>query len=163
MKFFLFLASVTAASAQLVCGPSGSFTIAGSTDVEIIAASWAQGYTAKCPGAKITVVGGGSSAGARRVCNEETAGTAVEIGNMSRDWNPISEANVTDAAKRKFVCNFGNKSRAVTQIDVAIDGIAVVVINAGLVAQCLRKLDGGGLSIDKLRWIYSDYTKAQLI
>jgi ABC-type phosphate transport system substrate-binding protein len=161
MKFLLFLASITAASAQLVCGPAGSFSMAGSTTVEPIARSWAEGYMAKCPGTTITVEGGGSSIGARRVCNVTTAGTAVEIGDMSREWNLISEVNNTGPFK--YVCNFGTKGRAVTQIEVAIDGLTVTLINGGLAAQCLRKLDGDGLSIDQLRWIYSNYTKTQLL
>ena len=64
---------------------------------------------------------------------------------------------------RKFLCNIGTRGRVVTQIDVAIDGITIVLINGGLAAQCLRRLDGDGLSIDQLRWIYSNYTKAQLL
>ena len=161
MKFLLFLASLTAVSAQLDCPPAGSsFSIAGSSTVEPIAKSWAEGFAIKCPTTNITVEGGGSSVGARRVCNVTTAGTAVEIGDMSRQWT-TAEANSTGT--KKFVCNIGTRGRAVTQIDVAIDGITIVLINGGLAAQCLRKLEGDGLSIDQLRWIYSNYTTAQLL
>ena len=163
MKFLLFLVSISAASAQLVCGPAGSFSIAGSSTVEPIAKAWAEGYQAKCPSTTITVEGGGSSVGARRVCNLTSAGTAVDIGNMSREWVLTREVNVTDKAQEKYICNQGTRTRTITQIDVAIDGLTVVLINGGLAAQCLRRLDGDGLSIDQLRWIYSNYTKNQLL
>ena len=159
MKFLLLIASIGAASAQLDCGPTG-FSVAGSSTVEPIAKAWAERYQAKCPGLNITVEGGNSNVGARRVCNLTSSGTAVDIGNMSREWRITTEANLT--ATKKYVCNIGTKSRSVTQIDVALDGITVVLINGGLAAQCLRKLDGDGLSIDQLRWIYSNYTQAQL-
>jgi ABC-type phosphate transport system substrate-binding protein len=164
MKFFLLIASIAAASAQNVCGPTGAtITIAGSSTVEPIAIEWAAGYQAKCPGITVNVTGGGSSVGARRVCNLTSAGSAVEIGNMSRNWRIGSEVNVTDADKRKFKCLIGTGGREVTQIDVAIDGLTVALINGGLAAQCLRRREGAGLSIDQLRWIYSNYSKAQLI
>ena len=160
MKFLLFLTSITAVSAQLDCPPAGSsITIAGSSTVEPIAKSWAEGYAIKCPTTNITVEGGGSGVGASRVCNVTSAGTAVDIGNMSRQWR-TTEANST--ATKKYTCNIGTKTRSVTQIDVAIDGMTIVLINGGLAAQCLRKLEGDGLSIDQLRWIYSNYTTAQL-
>ena len=162
MKFILFLSAITGASAQLNCGPTpGSFTIAGSSTVEPIAIAWAAGYKAACPGITINVEGGGSSVGARRVCNLTSAGTAIDIGNMSREWT-ATEVNAT-ATPRKLLCNIGTKDRVVTQIDVAIDGLTVALINGGLAAQCLRKLDGDGLSIDQLRWIYSNYSRAQLL
>ena len=50
-----------------------------------------------------------------------------------------------------------------TQIDVAIDSLVFILINGGLAAQCLRKLDGDGLSVDQLRWMYSNYTTSQLL
>lgn len=164
MKFLqaLLLALVSSVSAQDTCGADGTITIAGSTTVLPIAQSWAEGYEAKCPGVTVVVEGGGSSVGARRVCNRTDAGTAVDIGNMSRNWRIGSEVNVTDAATGQYICNQGTRTREVVQVDVAVDGLTVVLINGGLVAQCLRKLPGKGLSIDQLRWIYSNYTAAQL-
>jgi phosphate transport system substrate-binding protein len=161
MKLLLIITYWTAALAQLECGPPGSFTIAGSSTVEPIALAWAKGYTARCPDTNIIVEGGGSSVGAGRVCNLTAAGTAVEIGTMSREWT-TAEANQT-ATPGKYICNIGTQGRIVTQIDVAIDGITIALISGGLAAQCLRKLNGQGLSIDQLRWIYSNYTTTQLI
>jgi ABC-type phosphate transport system substrate-binding protein len=162
----LFLASivvlVSTVFGQDDCAPDGSqITLAGSTTVEPIARSWAAGYVAKCPNVNVTVEGGGSSIGARRVCNRTDAGSAVDIGNMSREWNVPSEVNVTGPFK--YICNQGTKTRTVTQVEVAIDGLTIVLVNGGLVAQCLRKLPGRGFTIDQLRWIYSNYTQAQLI
>jgi ABC-type phosphate transport system substrate-binding protein len=144
------------------CAPDGSqITIAGSTTVEPIALTWAAGYIEKCPNVNVTVQGGGSSIGARRVCNRTDAGSAVDIGNMSREWVQPNEANKT--AEFKYICNQGTKTRTVTQVEVAIDGLTVVLVNGGLVAQCLRKIAGKGFTLDQLRWIYSNYTRAQLI
>jgi ABC-type phosphate transport system substrate-binding protein len=165
MKFFLFFASLTTVSAQgtglsLGCGTGGPIKIAGSSTVEPIAMEWAAGFSALCPGTTFTVDGGGSSTGARRVCNQTSAGTAVEIGNMSREWS-ATEVNVTGT--KKFVCNIGTRGRPVTQIDVAIDGVTIA-LNAGTAAQCIQgQTNGVGLTIDQLRWMYSNYSKAQLI
>ena len=166
MKFFLFFASLTTVSAQgtglsLGCGTGGVIKIAGSSTVEPIAMEWAEGFTALCPGTTFMVDGGGSSTGARRVCNQTSAGTAVEIGNMSREWTS-TEINQTGVAK-KFLCNIGTRGRPVTQIDVAIDGVTIA-LNAGAAAQCIQgQTNGVGLTIDQLRWMYSNYSKAQLI
>jgi phosphate transport system substrate-binding protein len=163
MKFFAALivfATVISAQQNIPCGPDGGqISIVGSATVEPIAKTWAEGYMALCPNVNVSVAGGGSSVGSRRVCNSTQP--PADVGMMSRQWNAISESNVTDAANGKYICNFGTKTRTITRVDVAIDGITVVLINGGLVAQCLRKLTGQGLSIDQLRWIFSNYTDAQ--
>ena len=167
MIFFLILASLSTVSAQnrtglsLGCGKAGSFTIAGSSTVEPIAVIWAAGYTRLCPNTTITIEGGGSSIGASRVCNDTTVGSVVDIGTMSREWTS-TEVNATGVAK-KFLCNIGTKGRPVTQIDVAIDGVTIA-LNGGAAAQCIQdQTNGVGLTIDQLRWMYSNYSKAQLI
>jgi phosphate transport system substrate-binding protein len=152
---------VPAVVSQDTCGPAGTFYIAGSTTVEPIALTWAAGYTAKCPGVTVNVTGGGSTVGARKVCNLTSAGFPAEIGNLSREWR-TSEANLT--APFKYACNQGDKTRTLTQVEVAIDGLSVVLINGGLVARCIRNnVTGKGLTIDQLRWIYSNYTQTQLL
>jgi phosphate transport system substrate-binding protein len=153
---------VPAVVSQDTCGPAGTFYIAGSTTVEPIALAWAEGYKAKCPDVTVNVTGGGSTVGARKVCNLTTAGFPAEIGNMSREWRLGSEVNMTNPFK--YVCNQGDKTRTITQVEVAIDGLSVVLINGGLVARCIRNnATGKGLTIDQLRWIYSNYTQAQLV
>lgn len=148
-------------SAQVECGPPGTISISGSSTVEPIAKAWAEGYTKMCPNVIVNIAGGGSSVGARAVCNSTQP--AVDIGNMSREWRIGNEANVTDASKRKFICNVGTTTRSLTQIDVAIDGLTVAVLNGGLAAKCFRTLEGRGLTIDQLRWIFSNYTYSQLL
>jgi ABC-type phosphate transport system substrate-binding protein len=153
---------VPAVVSQDTCGAAGTIYIAGSTTVEPIALAWAEGYKAKCPSTDVNVTGGGSTIGARKVCNLTSAGFPVEIGNMSREWRLGSEVNMT--APFKYVCNQGDKTRTITQVEVAIDGLTVVLVNGGLVARCVRNnITGKGLTIDQLRWIYSNYTRAQLI
>lgn len=164
MKLFSALIVVLASAVygQDTCAPDGSqITIAGSSTVFPIAVTWAEGYEAKCPNVNVTVEGGGSSIGARRVCGLLSAGSPVDIGNMSREWRLVSEVNKT--AEFKYICNQGDKTRTISQVEVAIDGLTVVLVNGGLVAQCLRKLPGKGFSVDQLRWIYSNYTRAQLL
>jgi ABC-type phosphate transport system substrate-binding protein len=165
------ITTTTIVTAQLICGPSPStFTIAGSSTVEPIAQLWAASYMGKCPGITINVVvGGNSSTGAQRVCNvtmvnNVTIGPAVEIGSMSRNWISFSEANVTDAMNKKFRCNIGTKTRQATQIDVANDALVVAIIRGGVGRQnCTDQLPGKGLTIDQLRWMFSNYTTAQLV
>jgi ABC-type phosphate transport system substrate-binding protein len=118
----------------------------------------------KCPGVVVDVTGGGSSVGARRLCNVTSAGSPVEIGNMSRNWNSPAEANITDPNLKKFTCNFGTKGRNVTQIDVAIDALTITIIRGGVARQnCTDQMPGNGLTIDQLRWMFSNYSTAQLI
>jgi hypothetical protein len=90
---------------------------------------------------------------------------AVEIGSMSRNWISVSEANVTDAKNKKFIFNIGTKTRVVTQVDVAFDTLAVVVIRGGIARQnCIDEMPGQGFTIDQLRWMmYSNFTTPQLV
>lgn len=157
----LFTVLICNVSAQIECGPEGAWMIAGSSTVQPIANEWAKGYMEMCPGVNVTVAGGGSTSGARQVCNATQP--VVDIGNMSREWRIGSEVNVTDARNKKYVCNIGNTQRTVTQVDVAIDGITIVTVNGGLASRCFRSLEGRGLTIDQLRWIYSNFTAQQLI
>lgn len=147
-------------SAQVECGPDGTWSITGSSTVEPIAKVWAEGYMKMCPGIVVSVTGGGSTSGAQHVCNATQP--AAEIGNMSRQWRIGNEVNVTDSGNKKYVCNIGDQQRTVTQIDVAIDGLTVVAVNGGIASQCFRSLEGRGLKIDQLRWIYSNFTAQQL-
>jgi ABC-type phosphate transport system substrate-binding protein len=158
---FVTLASAVAGQA---CGPTGGkVAIAGSSTVFPLADAWAVGYRARCPGVDVTVEEGGSGRGATRVC---AAGgfNPVDIGAMSRKFNPptatsAGEANVTDAASAQFICNIGDKTRKIQQIEVGLDGLTMVLASSGLAAQCLRKTPG--LTIAQLRWMYSNYSEVQ--
>ena len=69
-----------------LCGQGQTITIAGSSTVKPLAEAWAQDFQAFCAGYTISVEGGGSGAGAGRVCGNSAKGTPVNIGDMSRDW-----------------------------------------------------------------------------
>lgn len=154
--------TTTTVSAQVECGPNGTtLSIAGSSTVQPLAQVWADGYRIMCPGIAVTVSGGGSTSGARQVCNASQP--AVDIGNLSRQWRLGNEANVSGVpAQRKYDCNIGDTTRRVTQIDVAIDGITMATVASGVAANCFRALEGRGLKIDQLRWMYSNFTASQL-
>ncbi|KAI2505271.1 Phosphate ABC transporter substrate-binding protein [Fragilaria crotonensis] len=157
-----------AATAQPAgCGSSG-FRLAGSSTVYPVAVAWGRGYATKCgkattigedvsnlPAAandNVVVVGGGSGQGATRVCNG-----GVEIGTMSREWR-ATEATSDDAWNFRCV-SAGN--RLVTRVEVAIDGITVVVKRGGPGSTCIGFLRG--LTPDQLRFMYSSLTRQQLI
>ena len=67
--------------------------IAGSSTVFPVASAWAQEFTSNNPNYKINVAGGGSGAGASRICS--TDADHVDIGDMSRGWKS-SEAAVAE-------------------------------------------------------------------
>ena len=102
----------------------------------------------------VYVAGGGSSAGASRVCS--TGQDHVDIGDMSRGWKAIEASRQGNS--RNYTC--ANSDVEVTQIPIALDGITVIVKRGGAAAECIERL--GGLSIAQLRWIYSDWTDEDL-
>ena len=144
-------------ASSIQCGPTGDISIAGSSTVFPVANLWAEAYQKYCNGVAITVEGGGSGAGAGRVCANSEKGTPVDIGDMSRGWKS-SEASTDDGFT--YDCLKGDTSRSAIQIDVAIDGLSVVMKKGGAADTCVSGM--GGLTVDQLRWIYSDYTAAQL-
>ena len=143
---------------NVVCGPAGDIAIAGSSTVEPVARLWAAAYSTAC-GNTVTVEGGGSSSGARRVCANSSRGeSAVDIGDMSRQWK-TTEATTTDGYT--YNCVAGDTTRSAIQVDVAIDGLSVTThLESSGAAPCIELL--GGLTIDQLRWIFSSYTAAEL-
>jgi ABC-type phosphate transport system substrate-binding protein len=142
------------------CGPSGGkVQIAGSSTVFSLANVWAASYRAQCPDINVTVESGGSSAGAARVCGLLSAGNAVDIGDMSRQFNIPSEANASNATAGQFICNQGDTSRKILQVEIGLDALTVALVYGGLAAQCLRKTPG--LTIAQLRWMYSNFSEAQ--
>ncbi|GIR07791.1 MAG: hypothetical protein CM15mP18_1200 [Methanobacteriota archaeon] len=140
------------------CGPDGSISIAGSSTVFPLAEAWAEYYSEACPGTTITVEGGGSGAGAGRVCANSEKGTAVDIGDMSRDWKG-SEATRGDDGYT-MSCLKGDTSLEARQIVVAYDGLSVVVKKGGAAETCVNGM--GGLTVDQLRWIFSAETAAEM-
>jgi len=124
--------------------------IAGSTTVQPLAVAWASGFKAKCPKASVTVEGGGSSAGAKLVCNS-TAG--IDIGALSREWK--SSESTLSSSTFQYTC--ATSSLTGKQLSVANDALVVVAHSA--LTTCLS----GGLTVGQLRWIFSNYTDAKLI
>jgi len=142
----------------IVCGPDGPISIAGSSTVYPLATAWAESYSEACDGVTITVEGGGSGAGAGRVCANSAKGAAVDIGDMSRDWKS-SEAS-RQANGFVMDCISGDTTIDAAQFVVAVDGLSVVVKKGGAAQTCVEGM--GGLTVDQLRWIFSAETAAQL-
>ena len=143
---------------EVVCGPDGSISIAGSSTVLPLAEAWAEHYQEACDGISITVESGGSSSGAGRVCANSAKGTPVDIGDMSRDWK-ATEANRGDDGYT-MDCLVGDTTRSARQIVVAMDGLSVVMKKGGAAETCVNGM--GGLTVDQLRWMFSAETSAEL-
>ena len=144
----------------VACGPDDGqgFAIAGSSTVFPLAREWQLAYKEACPKVgDIAVEGGGSSAGAGRVCANEDKGVPVDIGDMSREWT-TEEASAND--EHVFQCLMGDTARSAIQIDVAIDGLTVTTQANGAGTDCIKNL--GGLTTDQLRWIYSSCNETEL-
>lgn len=75
--------------------------------------------------------------------------------DMSRKWKD-SEATTTNGYE--FSCQ--GSSRKAIQIEVAIDGLSVAVKRGSPAEACVSKL--GGLTIDQLRWMYTNFDEATL-
>jgi len=159
MKLYntLVLAIVLGTTSADECGPAGAVSMAGSSTVFPLANAWYGDFSSQCPGTTFTIEGGGSSAGAGRVCGNPSRGSPVEIGNMSREWKS-SEASLA-ANGWQYDCN--NSDRSAAQFPVAGDGITVVMAAGGPGATCMSSLSG--LSVDQLRWIFSSYKESELV
>ena len=156
--FVLALVLFTPAIAQTICPVTSAtdiITIAGSTTVQPIADAWKATYIALCTGATVIVQGGGSSSGAQRVCG---AAPSVDIGTMSRAWK-TTEASV-GTPSYTYNCAIGTMP-TVTQIDVAIESVVVILKKSSLPDVCIAAL--GGLTFHQLRWIFSSYSRATLL
>lgn len=153
-------AAPTFAVDDSICGSTGLIAIAGSSTVEPVAQLWGAGYTRSC-GNLVTIEGGGSSSGARRVCGDSSRGeTKVPIGDMSRNWRATEASRKSDGFT--LDCLIGDTDTDVIQIDVAIDGLSVASkLNGVGAAACIELL--GGLTIPQLRWIFSDLSKSALV
>ena len=134
--------------------PGGTINIAGSSTVFPVASAWGQAFSQANSQFTVTVAGGGSGAGASKVCSTDT--DSVHIGDMSRGWKD-SEATVSEDG---YTYNCLDSDITVTQLVVAIDGLSVVVKKGGAADQCITSMDG--LSMGQLRWIYTDWTESEL-
>ena len=98
-----------------------TIAIAGSSTVFPVASAWGQAYSTANDDYTVTVAGGGSGAGASKVCS--TDADSVNIGDMSRGWKD-SEATV-GADGYTYSCV--NTDVTITQLVVAYDGLSVVM------------------------------------
>jgi len=146
-------------STGIACGPAQSISIAGSSTVLPLAEAWAEEFTKACTDVSITVEGGGSSAGAGRVCANSAKGTPVNIGDMSRNWKATETQDGIDS-NGQLECGVGDTSITVTQLVVAVDGLSVVAKKGGNADTCINNL--GGLTTAQLRWIFSDESDSAL-
>jgi phosphate transport system substrate-binding protein len=159
MAFTLVLTLMAAGLAGCLGGDDAedeekTINIAGSSTVFPVASAWGQAYSQANDGYTVTVAGGGSGAGASKVCSTDS--DSVHIGDMSRGWKD-SEATV---ASDGYTYNCLNSDITVTQLVVAIDGLSVVVKKGGAADQCLTEM--GGISMAQLRWVFSDWTEDEL-
>jgi ABC-type phosphate transport system substrate-binding protein len=165
LLFFLVMAaSPTAVTSECF---EGSFTMAGSTNVYPVALQWGSSYQETCTDSNITVDWelDGSTIGAKRVCADPTF-TPIEIATMSRTFKDTEAAMQADGYT--FNCLQGDTTRVVAQMPAFYDAV-VIIVNADeessddgtlSVAGCIKKL--GCLSSAQLRWMFSNYTIAQL-
>ncbi len=148
----------------IACGPNNAITMTGSSAVVPVAQAWAKAYSAAC-GNSITVSsagatsGGGSIVGAQEVCG---VGGTVDIGLLSRQLISPSEAIQNTKNPYLYTCAKGLTSRQLTEVQVAIDGLAFLTAPSGIGAKCIATLAGGGFTFSQIRWIYSSFTLAKL-
>lgn len=161
------------------CSSPSTIRIGGSSTVDPLITAWIDGYSANsnsdnldkynCQKFDFVVESQcGSSCGARRVCDQHEQGsddggeeeTPLDVGDMSRDWKQPDEATI-DAAN-EYLWHCSGSERSVVQIDVAIEGLSIVVPTGGVGEECIAIL-GGGLTLDQLRWMYSGFTTDQLV
>lgn len=100
---------------------------------------------------------GGSSGGAGRVCANREKGSPVDIGGMSRGWK---EEEAKESMGFLYDCLKGDTERSTIQVPVALDGVTVATGLRSSAGECIEFL--GGLTVDQLRWMFSDYNEAQL-
>ncbi|CAE8635921.1 unnamed protein product [Polarella glacialis] len=77
---------------------------------------------------------------------------------MSRAWKS-SEALLLDDGYTYECTSTGNR---VTQLEVGLDGVAVVVSAGGAAHDCITDASMGGLTLAQLRWMFSDWNNSML-
>jgi ABC-type phosphate transport system substrate-binding protein len=110
-----------------------------------------------------TIEGGGSSTGAKRVCLPRDDPDHVDVGAMSRNWKDSEAVRLDDTYTLECTKESWNGTKVrVPQLQVATDGLAVVVKLNGAGHRCLTSPEVGGLTLAQLRWIYSDWSDSDL-
>ena len=109
------------------CGPDGTFTAAGSTAVVPIAIAWEKEYEAACPNVDVIVEGGGSSAGAKRVCSDPNYAPAA-IGLMSCSMKSSKATLQPDKFTYKYL--IANTSLSLAKIVIVYDSVTVIAYDS---------------------------------
>lgn len=130
--------------------------VAGSSTVFPVANAWATADAMS--GLDIAIEGGGSSSGARRVCAPRSDATHVDIGDMSRDWKSTEALRLDDG----YTLECLESKIRVTQIQVGVDGLAVVVAKHSRAHDCLTNPNVGGVTLAMLHWMFTNWNNTQL-
>ncbi|CAE8686989.1 unnamed protein product [Polarella glacialis] len=154
----LFLRRVVVACLVRLVGGLPTLRIAGTSTVLPIAEAWQHSTSVSSQYASFLLEGGGSSFGASRVCLPWTDPQRVDVGDMSRGFTS-SEAVLLDDGYTYECTQSGNR---VTQLEVGVDGLAVVVAALGAAHDCLTDPSMGGLTLAQLRWMFSDWNSSML-
>jgi ABC-type phosphate transport system substrate-binding protein len=138
----------------------GDLTVAGSTTVYPVAVQWASSYLDLCPNTNVTVDWElfGSTIGAKRVCADPSY-KPIEIATMTRSFKTTEATVQSDGYS--FNCVVGDTTRSVAQFPAFYDAVVLVVKSDSSVAECINTL-GGGLTVDQVRWMFSNFTESQL-
>lgn len=140
------------------CGPNiQDLVYAGSVDTHDVARVWSEVYMLGCP-INIVHEDGGDSSGLLRQCHSRQD-SAVAIAGTTRDWFP-HEGEEWFEGSYVHECRQGDITRSSFKVDVALDGITMIVQKGSRADECQEVL--GGFTLDQLRWMFSNYDEAQL-
>jgi ABC-type phosphate transport system substrate-binding protein len=159
MKFLDILLLLTYSSLALTTAqecPKTTIFIGGSYDIEHLAATWINGYADICNHTSIALEKCGTTCRARHVCDKRPDGEkTLDVSLMTREWTE-SEATTENG----FLYHCAGSERKIMQVKVANDALVFAVASGGVAGECMSIL--GGLTLDQLRWIFSNHTHAQL-
>lgn len=170
----LTILSVAATPAKSAICFEDALTCAGSTTVYPVAVQWASSFADLCPKTNVTVDWElfGSTVGAKRVCAVPPY-EPIEIATMTRSFKDPKVGqvgyNVSDVEAvlqpdgYTYKCAIGDTTRYVAQFPAFYDAVVLLVNGGGdsAVAKCIETL-GGGLNMDQIRWLFSNFTESQL-
>ncbi|KAG7342966.1 PBP superfamily domain containing protein [Nitzschia inconspicua] len=153
------LVSVASVAANY-CHPA-DLLIGGSSDEQPLVKKWIDGYKTECPETNLILeeVPCSSSCGARRVCSEGQTyegETPLDVGTLSRPWREMEAVS-----NNGFLYQCVDSQRQLVSIDAALYALSFVVGTGGAAHECI--IITGGLTLDQLRWIYSNLSRAELI
>jgi ABC-type phosphate transport system substrate-binding protein len=160
MKFLNTILFLTCSSWALTTAqecPKATIFMGGAHNIELLAATWIDGYADVCNHTSFALEKCGSTCRARNVCDLGTGGEkTLDVTIMTHPW---AETDAT--TENGFLYHCVGSERKVMQVKVANDALVFAVDSSGVAGQCMSIL--GGLTLDQLRWIYSSYTHAELV